>query len=38
MKRHCRFGVNKRTKRCLKTKRHRKSRGLSGARRRRRRR
>lgn len=36
-KRHCRFGVNKRTHACLKTKRHRKV-GLSGARRRRRRR
>jgi hypothetical protein len=33
-KRHCRFGVNKNTGRCLKTKRS----GLSGARRRRRRR
>jgi len=35
MKRHCRFGVNKNTGRCLKTKR---SHSLSGARRRRRRR
>ena len=36
-KRHCKFGVNKKTKACLKTKRPRKSRGLMGHRRRRRR-
>lgn len=37
MKRHCKFGVNKRTHRCLKAKRK-KHGGLAGHRRRRRRR